>query len=86
MLKDKLSKNEARQVYVVVNLIERNNIPYAIIQKFEDKFMSRQYQVPVDKLLLLPNQENIVLTNCINLKSKARYDSVSVPPTHSWDY
>ena len=30
------------------------NIPYALIQKFNDKFMSRQYRVPTAKLILLP--------------------------------
>ena len=54
ILRDKLSKHEARQTFVIVELMTIKNIPYALIQKFNDKFMSRQYRVPTAKLILLP--------------------------------
>ena len=54
LLRDKLSKHEARQTFVIVELMNVRNIPYALIQKFNDKFMSRQYRVPIAKLILLP--------------------------------
>ena len=52
MIKDKLKKNEARETYVVVQLDDVKGIPHAVIQKFEDKFMNRQYRIPVASYLL----------------------------------
>ena len=54
MLRDKLSKHEARQTFDVVKLMDVQDIPHALVQKFNDKFMSRQYRIPVAKLILMP--------------------------------
>ena len=63
MIKDKLHKNEARETYVVVQLDDVQGIPYAVIQKFDDKFMNRQYRIPVAKLIILPNTEACTFTD-----------------------
>ena len=60
MVKDKLHKNEARDKYVVIELENYQDVPYATIQKFEDKFMCRQYRVPIAKLIILPNYQHTV--------------------------
>ena len=88
MVKDKLSKNEARQVYVVTNLTVRQNVPYATIQKFDDKFLSRQYELPVAKLMLLPNQENDTEIKYVNtqLPVKVPKTQSTNPPVHAWSY
>ena len=81
MLKDKLRKNQARQVYVVVDLTNRQDIPYATIQKFDDKFMS------VEKLLVLPNQEDVSETKCDQIKIKPCQNNLNdAPPAHSWNH
>jgi hypothetical protein len=45
-VKDEGSKHKARDRYIIVKLDEK----YASIQKFGDKFMARQYQVPLSQL------------------------------------
>ena len=74
MLRDKLSKHEARQIYVVVELMNIKTIPYALIQKFNEKFMSRQYRVPTAKLILLPKDcpPQSILSDISNSKPRRK--------------
>ena len=45
-IKDEGSKNKARDRYIIVKIDNK----YAFIQKFGDKFMAKQYQVPLSQL------------------------------------
>ena len=94
MLRDKLSKHEARQTFVVVKLMDVQDIPHALVQKFNDKFMSRQYRIPVAKLILMPKDvsgsrpRRKAAVDARN-KIKAAVSACQVSPVkqlHSWDY
>ena len=94
MLRDKLSKHEARQTFVVVELMNVHDIPYALIQKFNDKFMSRQYRTPIAKLILMPKdvsgsrpKRRAAVVAKEKIKASVSSCQVSeVQRLHSWDY
>ena len=102
MIKDKLNKNEARETYLVIDLIEVQSVPYAIIQKFDNKFMCRQYKIPTAKLIVLPNSRHYIpeMLNDkrIDVKLGHKVSKIDMNrhtggrqsqiqgPTHSWNY
>ena len=50
------SKLKARELYKVIEIFQRNNEPWAIIQKHDVQFRRKQYEVKIAELVSLPGQ------------------------------
>ena len=65
-IKSEGSKHKARDRYIIVKIEGL----YAILQEFGDKFMSRQYKVPIGNIFLAPSTSklhSIIGTTCTPL-------------------
>ena len=58
-LKSDISKLRAREVYVVVETYQKENEPWAIIQKKNSQFRNKKYDVKLAELLPLPGQIDV---------------------------
>lgn len=57
-LKNDKTKLKAREPYKVVELFEKNDEPWAVVQKHDSQFCLKKYNVKLDELFLLPGQLN----------------------------
>ena len=58
-LKTDKSKLRGREVYKVTDLFQKNEENWAIIQKCETKFMSKEYKVKISEIFKLPENKDI---------------------------
>ena len=71
-LKNDKTKLKAREPYKVVELFEKNDEPWAVVQKHDSQFCLKKYNVKLDELFLLPGQLNH--KTLINDLENAKYE------------
>ena len=84
-LKNDKTKLKARELYKVVELFEKNDEPWAVVQKHDSQFRLKKYNVKLDELFLLPGQLNheTLINDLENAKDKdfqPSNDKTILPP------
>ena len=75
-LKSDKSKLRGREMYKIVKLFQKNDENWAIVQKCESKFMSKEYEVKFSEIFPVPHTQTDIDSDLDNVEMQKSDDAM----------